>query len=237
MLIADAQTPTWIAQFAQLLWPTTVLLALVMFRTSIRDLMARLGKLTAFGTSLEAVQPQEQNKDAFSAISPSATVLAQAPTAASDELSEVESRIDRILALYSPETNKLFNAWIESETKISSVSDPLAAKDRLLKYSRALFGTLQFEKIYSLIFGSQIAAVEAANAGVLTIELLRKYYDDAVEQYPKFYAAYGYPEWTTFLSKWANVLLINDQTVQITDLGRDFLLYLSVAGKSTKKAY
>jgi len=92
-----------------------------------------------------------------------------------------------------------------------------------------------FERTYTLIWGSQIFALQFLNsAGSVSIELLRPWYDQAAAREPELYAAYTFDQWLGFLQMSLLVLRAGD-TVSVSLEGREFLKYLLHQGYSLYK--
>jgi hypothetical protein len=89
-----------------------------------------------------------------------------------------------------------------------------------------------FERTYYLIFGSQITALRKLNArgGRATLKEAQDFYQVFESRSPEFYMGYRFDGWLTFL---INSGLINreDCAVVLTDIGRDFLLWMTAQGR------
>ena len=97
---------------------------------------------------------------------------------------------------------------------------------------------LSFEKIYNIIFGSQLYILERVNTtSNETKESLKIYYDNAQRASPEFYSTYAYDDYFNFLV--SNELIIADDSGNygITWLGRDFLKYIVENGKAMHRKY
>lgn len=85
-----------------------------------------------------------------------------------------------------------------------------------------------FETIYWNIFASQIAFLRKLLLQPVTHVDTLEYFAETVQPINKeFYANATAPEWTKFLFVQNLVLSTNDK-VEITDLGKDFLIYIDV---------
>jgi hypothetical protein len=92
-----------------------------------------------------------------------------------------------------------------------------------------------FERTYTLIWGSQIFALQFLNsAGSVNSDLLRPWYDQAAAREPDLYAVYSFDQWLGFLQVSLLVLRAGD-TVSISLEGREFLKYLLHQGYSLYK--
>ena len=89
----------------------------------------------------------------------------------------------------------------------------------------------EFEEIYRTIFGSQLSALEFVNSSTAGAELklLEIFFRQGVAQAPDFYEKYSFDQWLQFLTANQPLVEKNDQQVQITLYGREFLKYLYIA--------
>ena len=106
----------------------------------------------------------------------------------------------------------------------------------LLSYTGALFIALDFERIYSSIWGSQISILNFLNtrisAGRTEIQL---YYEVSETLYPEVFKTYPFEKYIAFLV--SQGLVQQDADVYtITLKGRTFLLYLVNQGLNQNKA-
>jgi hypothetical protein len=84
-----------------------------------------------------------------------------------------------------------------------------------------------FERIYNLIFGSQIVALRRLNeAGRVSVEGSRAFFEPYTRQYPQIYNNYSFEQWANFLKN-VGLVVQNGNLFEITDLGRDFLIYIT----------
>lgn len=92
-----------------------------------------------------------------------------------------------------------------------------------------------FERTYTLIWGSQISALQFLNsAGTVRVDLLRPWYDQAAAREPDLYVVYTFEQWLAFLQ--ASVLIARTgENVAISVGGREFLKYLLHQGYSLYK--
>jgi hypothetical protein len=94
-----------------------------------------------------------------------------------------------------------------------------------------------FEWIYGQIFGSQIAALRslmAAPGGQMTLADVISYFDNVKSNEGAPYQNVSFDQWSAFLRNQQLIRVVGDR-VEITDLGRDFLLFLSARGRPENK--
>jgi hypothetical protein len=132
--------------------------------------------------------------------------------------------VDEFYRLYS------MRMLTETEVAVRAESDqyqPGTDRERyLVRVVAMLVTVLIFEKVWLMIFGSQLKALQQLNIGMLTYEEIRRYYDDAAKGSPDFYKNVAFEMWLGFLKSW---LLIREHDLthlEITIRGQDFLRYL-----------
>jgi hypothetical protein len=105
---------------------------------------------------------------------------------------------------------------------------------RLLAESRLV---LLFEQTYAIIFGSQIAGLKLLNQySKVSEEEVRTYFERVKETHPEIYGNYGYDSWLGFLIS-RDLVRRSNHMIEITDIGRDFLLYLTMRGLPESKPF
>ena len=83
------------------------------------------------------------------------------------------------------------------------------------------------EFTYNRIFGSQILALKRLNEiRSTTVEEASAFFRPYAEQYPQFYSNYGFNGWLEFLVL-STLVDNNADRLTITDVGRDFLVYIT----------
>jgi hypothetical protein len=97
------------------------------------------------------------------------------------------------------------------------------------------------ETNYRVIVGSQIFALKMANqnGGKLSDENLRSIYSNALLEHPGEYQGFSYEAWLGFLHRCSYLVVGEGQYSTmffITDLGRNFLMWMALAGASESKA-
>lgn len=132
----------------------------------------------------------------------------------------------------------------EAEQRIYQTLEDLNVQSDVekLKVLARHHGNLQIRSAYSeinhLIFGSQIALLQALNVQPDPVEtqFLVSYYESAKQQYPEFYENSSFEIYLNFL-KSSGLVNTKDGKYFITVLGRGFLAYLAESGSSTKRLY
>ena len=93
-----------------------------------------------------------------------------------------------------------------------------------------------FEWIYGQIFGSQIATLRSlmAPGGQMTLADVISYFDNVKSSEGARYQNVSFDHWSAFLRNQKLIHVFGDR-VEITGLGRDFLLFLSARGRPENK--
>lgn len=92
------------------------------------------------------------------------------------------------------------------------------------------------ERLYRLIFGSQIAILKCLNTRTDSPEApIRAIYGEAKGRYPAFYESYSFEEYIQFLVSWELITVTADHKYKITETGREFLGYMVSLGLSDEK--
>ncbi|MGH9688296.1 MAG: hypothetical protein ACRD5K_14525 [Candidatus Acidiferrales bacterium] len=110
-------------------------------------------------------------------------------------------------------------------------------RERFLVTTCARFVLLSAnEQIWSLIFRSQIRALEEVNKHPVKIDLLKHYYDAGLREDPKVYGdgKYSFVGWLAFLRRWI-LVVENGDSLEISGRGREFLKYLVHTGRSANE--
>jgi hypothetical protein len=91
-----------------------------------------------------------------------------------------------------------------------------------------------FEWIYGQIFGSQIATLRSLVAAACTLADVITYFDNVKSSEGARYQNVSFDQWSAFLRNQQLIRVVGDR-VEITDVGRDFLLFLSARGRPENK--
>ena len=194
-------------------WPFLVLIVVLLIKKPLVDLINRITKIGHGGTSLEAEQQKSAGKQ---------------------EKRQV-SNVDRALGLFRPETVEFFKSAVLQETNLDNIPTDKEKTELLLNYSIAIYIIKHYEMIYNAIYGSQLMILQQLNTFAFeNNETLKRYYNYAVEQSPKFYDNYPYEDYIEFLYSF-NLIVEEEDRVKVTILGVDFLKYITETGKSLNK--
>ncbi|WP_409417613.1 hypothetical protein [Flavobacterium sp. PS2] len=202
-------------------WPLVTLIIFLILKRPITNFINNIKKFTYGSTGIETNLANKQIEE--------------------DSLAEIlgdgqdASNLDKILAKFSDYTLASIDKTIENETQISKVEGLQNKYDRIYKYTKILILIKNVEKIYSAIFGSQIRLLQRLNySQTETKSELKLYYDNAVKYNPEGYKNYSYESYLNFLA-FSELIKIDEETVSITDSGRDFLRYILEANLAVEK--
>lgn len=191
------------ALLGDLAWPAAVIAIAVIYRQDIRSILPRLRRAGPGGVELDPVEQQQR------------------PSAAKPDTAELKP-LPGILRTAPLE-------MVERKLHAEAAALPEDQREDLLisALAQAQLSTL-FERIYSQIFGTQIAGLRQLNAaGRVTLQDAREFFDQVTATFPDAYRQHGLEGWLEFLRRNNLVRQHDDGSLEITDLGRDFLQYLT----------
>lgn len=196
-------------------WPILILIIVLIFKKKLLELISKVKKIGHGGTALEIEQQTVAIK------------LEKRPI----------SNVDKALGLFRDETISFFSDAVLQETDIESYKTEKEKAEHLLKYSIALYIIKHYEMIYNAIYGSQLKILQQLNShnSNESMETIKRFYDFAAQDYPKFYNNYPFEEYIDFLFSFSLIIEENG-TIKITILGLDFLKYLTEKSKNFDKA-
>ncbi len=129
-------------------------------------------------------------------------------------------------------------AGIRKEFGAKLGGNPKEMEKVLIRYLAVMYMVAEFEKIYRIIYGSQIKILLKLNNGIQTeAQQLLPYYQEAANEYPSIYQDYAFPDYMGYLTNESLVVLENNATYGITLKGRTFLSWLINIGYSFEKAF
>jgi len=117
-------------------------------------------------------------------------------------------------------------------------SDDAAGREKyLLTIAADSIAATVYEYTYRVIYGSQLAAVRDLNSsGTVDKDKLKSYFDTAKSLYPAMYETDNFERWLQWLIKAAYLVEERDgDSVQISEMGRDFLQFVITRGYAFNK--
>ena len=203
-----------ITALGKLAWPLVVAMILLLYKSELTGAVTavvtrvRDVKVGAWGISAEAHIAQEQQKSEMvttKSVVGSVTLKDVPGLSRTKAISALELKLHDQLNGLSDTQDRLINALAEAQ---------LAAS---------------FGVTYAFIFGSQIAGLkELSVRRRATVAEAVTFFSEAERLNPKFYEGYGFAGWLNFL-KARNLVAQtgnNQEFVEITDIGDDFVLWL-----------
>ncbi len=105
--------------------------------------------------------------------------------------------------------------------------DPQRKESVLIRALAETRMTAGHEYTYNRIFGSQILALRQLNTVIhATVEDARIFFQPLPDRFPIIYKNYSFEQWLDFLRS-SGLLIRDGQIIKITDIGRDFLIYIT----------
>ena len=205
------------------IWPILVLVIVLILRKSIINLVDRIQKFGIGGVSAEA---RQQKND-------------QAETLPKQDEKKFDTKnLDKALNQFSDSTINHFANLVDTETSQKEINDFKDKSDVLYKYSQLLYLLNSFNRLYEVIYGSQLSILNKINTTANeTKDSVKSFYDDAARYYPDFYSAYNYDEYFGFLISQGLLVQQENETISISAYGRDFLKFLIDTGKPLNKVF
>lgn len=202
-------------------WPLITIVIFLFLKNPISNFINNIKKLTYGDTGIETNSVKQKDDEDYLT-----ELLGDGKDASS---------LDKVLAKFSDNTLNSIDEIIENETQISTVDGFQNKYERIYKYAKLLIVIKNADKIYSLIYGSQIRMLQRLNYSYIESKAeLKLYYDNAVKNNPEGYKNYPYESYLNFLVQ-NGLIKIENENVSITDAGRDFLRYIVEANLTVEK--
>jgi hypothetical protein len=199
-----------------LVWPLVAAWGIFWFREPISRLIDRSAIKYERQGLHAATGPQEQREQKTEIVSVMATNFFD----------------PRLLAMY----RKDIEHFLEQQ-KI----EPGPTREReLFDIAAAFVIVTSFERHYALIFGSQLAALQALNAASETgypIEVMKSWYDLGSFKAPETYKSFSFEEWLAFLENATLAMHPSPDRIGISVNGRSFLKFVVDQGYTMDKPF
>jgi len=129
--------------------------------------------------------------------------------------------------IFRKETFDLFRSFVINETNYDKLSTDKEKFEVLLHYSIVLYIIRDFDRIYDGIFGSQIALLQfLSSKGPQDFKIFEYYYNQGVEKSEGRLKTMPLETYPRFLYSFRVIFNNQDQKVDISILGIDFLKYI-----------
>ncbi|MGY5775043.1 hypothetical protein [Rhizobium sp. LEGMi135b] len=186
-------------------WPLAILLVVFTFRREVRD---RIKDIVSVGPTGAVLQPRQS---------------VEAPTTSG--LKE-EKLPEPIKADHLSTTVKALVAKIQDQLTRIDQGDQIPAL--VMSLAQAQIDG-QFEFVWGIIFGSQIAALRRLmQSGPISFEEAKKFFEENAKPLnPELYSKFDFDQWSRFLVT-QQLVAVQDNMVSLTDTGRDFLAYVDL---------
>ncbi|HZQ01340.1 MAG TPA: hypothetical protein VFB13_17475 [Reyranella sp.] len=212
------------------------LMFMVLFRKQISRVILDTESWGFWGLKVKTRAP-EQNKAAAEAATANIKGAAKGP------LERTEPTINLPTGPQTPPPALTSAQFMHREVEASIRADPkfLAAPDDktkidlLVAHHASTNIQLAFERIYRIIFGSQVRALRAANRpGGVPTDIIRQIFAEAQTQFPGIHGSQTFDQWAAFLLQTGLGMELPPQNgkfmASITVRGHYFLTYLHEMG-------
>ncbi len=185
-----------------IVWPAVVLLLARRFEPELRQFLQTRRSSHVPEFPLQVSTPQERN------LKPQTVRMIDNPVVASD----IET--------------------LRNDPALASATTPDKREEVLINALAATRTACHFRAVLSSIWASQLKILrhlDTKGDGIEVAEGLRGYYDDAVRRHPETFLEYPLEQYLDFLR---TALLVEHRNggIAITEVGRDFLKYVTASG-------
>jgi len=200
-----------------LIWPSVVLIIAIFFLLVYKkDISGLLSRVSGFKiSSFNATTKQD---------------LANKPLDSSSS--------DELMKMFDSKFLLEREKYIKDDLNNRGITEDKESIKVLIRHLAGTQVQLIFERIYAMIYGSQIIILQHLNtkSNGDTKETILPIYSSATQQYVEEYKNYPFDEYMGFLTNYSLVEKKNDRFF-ITHIGRDFLTFIAQTGKPIFKAY
>ncbi|MBI4849636.1 MAG: hypothetical protein HY808_13885 [Nitrospirae bacterium] len=198
-----------------LAWPAmTLILGLVFMLLFRKDVSSFLGRTQKIGKDgIQTSFPQVQQ--------------------ATDKESSIEELIKEFssVAIREQEDN------IKKELEKKGFQHPQDKINLLIRHLAISQLAFHFERINATIWRSQILILEHLNSREAeNSESIKSFYDYAAKLYPETFANYSFEQYVQFLIQF-DLIRYEGQRYCITNLGREFLVYIAATGQTKSRLF
>jgi hypothetical protein len=156
-----------------------------------------------------------------------------------ESIAKADAIVPSVTAAAAPQHLLNFNSLLvkrvadDLRKKVAAqfADNPSARETYLVEIAADAIAAVAFDYVYSLIYGSQLAAVRDLNsAGAVHVEKLKPYFEAAKANFPSLYETDTFERWLGWLTQIASLVAQDGEVVTITDIGRDFLQFVISRG-------
>ena len=184
-------------------WPLAILLVVFIFRREVRD---RIKDIVSVGPTGAVLQPRQSTE------APPASGLAEEKLPAPIKTDNLSTTVKALVA--------------KIEGQLTTIAEGERIRTLVISLAQAQTDS-QFEYIWGIIFGSQIAALRRlVQVGSISIDDAKKFFEEDVKPInPELYSQAGFDNWALFLIN-QQLIAVQENSVSLTDTGHDFLAFV-----------
>ena len=204
----------WFSKIVELLiglaWPGALVVGLLIFKQPLISLINRLVKIGRGGAefNLPAQTGLGDREPALKVVGP--------PEHLAPIFRPLQEKFEAEIKASLPKLERHFN---------------LAGEAALIRAAGDASAGLYLERVYRLIYGSQIAAIEylQGRSGKGRLNDLRAIYDGATKTYPYIYQSYSFEQWCNFM-RTVNLIDVKGDSVALAPGGMAIVPYIAQQG-------
>ena len=198
-------------------WPFVLLLIVFLFRKELKLLFLNL-KSAKIGNA--KIILKQGNPDANGLVKQN-PLLQEAQTTEKNKKTELPPFPPGVFKEVMDEREKQLKEWISKF--------PYKENDSLIRELASFQLAVEYERIYHLIFKSQIDLLQRLEGmkDTLSREEAMEYYKESKKKYPQAYFNFTFDNWLAFLTT-SSLVLEEKSFLKITNNGRAFLTYIIV---------
>lgn len=211
----------WLSQAVDLVvgisWPIALVIGLMIFKNSLRELLSRLVRVGKEGAEFEPA-PQSSN--------------AKPPQQEDTQFAKPPEHPDPRIQPYV----QYINRWVREKLDEAANLFRLDRETILVQAIGEYVGALHLERAYQSIFGSQLDALLHLQrvGGKDKRTSIKNFYLQAAAKYSSFYMNYSFEQWLQYLTNWELVELSGEDVI-LTSAGMAFIPHIESRGLSLTK--
>ncbi|GEM_PF-2147864 len=201
-------------------WPFVLLLVIFLFKLELKHFLSGIESVETGNTKLKLKQGKTDNQGLLN----NSSLLTK--------VEEKGSTTNNTKVPLPPFPAGDFKAVIDEREKelrewISKV--PYFEQDTLIRELASFQLAVEYERIYKIIFKSQIDLLQRLEGmkDTLSREASMEYYKESKKKYPQAYLNFTFDNWLAFLTS-SSLVIEENSSLQITNNGRAFLTYIIV---------
>lgn len=237
-------------------WPIVFLFVVFMFRETIKKLIDRIIKLKGGGVHIDITPIQPTTTDSGptglkiseshktkTIPNPMNSNIKEEDIQATNKMVDEKTTNSRLKDIEDSFNTISSRSIIAYENSIREDLNDLNIKESkqieiLIKALASTQGTLYYESIHSVIWGSQLSLLHHLNTTSKgsSLEVLKVFYDGGAARDPNLYHNYSFEQYLEYLAA-NNLIEKRDNRYLITQPGIDYLGYLTLYGRSNPITY